>query len=63
MPWSEIRKLSDEDLKALWAYLATVAPVAHEVERTPVDLKDNPAIDDTMASVTGAAGLQGAAIE
>ena len=37
--------------------------VGEVVERTPVDLKDNPAIDDTMASVTGAAGLQGAAIE
>jgi mono/diheme cytochrome c family protein len=49
MPWSDIRKLTDEDLKALWAYLQTVPPVAHEVERTPVDLKDNPNIDDTMA--------------
>jgi len=47
MPWSDIRKLTDEDLKALWAFLKTVAPVAHEVERTPVDLKDNPSIDDT----------------
>ena len=46
MPWSEIRKLTDDDLKALWAYLKTVTPVAHDVERTPVDLKDNPAIDD-----------------
>ena len=35
--------------------LATVPPVAHEVERTPVDLKDNPAIDDTMAPVTATA--------
>ena len=46
MPWSEIRKLTDDDLKALWAFLKTVTPVAHEVERTLVDLKDNPAIDD-----------------
>ena len=50
MPWSEIRKLTDDDLKALWAYLKTVTPVAHDVERTPVDLKDNPAIDDRMAT-------------
>jgi mono/diheme cytochrome c family protein len=52
MPWADIRKLSDADLKALWAYLRTVAPVAHEVERTPVDLKDNPAIDDRLAAAT-----------
>jgi mono/diheme cytochrome c family protein len=52
MPWAEIRKLTDADLKALWAYLRTVAPVAHEVERTPVDLKDNPAIDDRLAAAT-----------
>ena len=50
MPWSEIRKLTDGDLKALWAYLKTVKPVAHDVERTPVDLKDNPDIDDHMAA-------------
>jgi len=55
MPWSEIRKLTDDDLKALWAYLKTVTPVAHDVERTPVDLKDNPAIDDRMAPPTTAA--------
>jgi cytochrome c553 len=51
MPWSEIRKLTDDDLKALWAYLKTVTPVAHDVERTLVDLKDDPAFDDrTTAS-------------
>ena len=33
MPWADIAKLTDEDLKALWAYLQTVRPVAHEVER------------------------------
>ena len=49
MPWSGIGKLTDGDLKALWAYLKTVKPVAHDVERTPVDLKDNPDIDDHMA--------------
>ena len=43
MPWADIRKLTDDDLKALWAYLRTVTPVAHEVERAPVELKDNPA--------------------
>jgi mono/diheme cytochrome c family protein len=52
MPWSEIAKLTDDDLKALWAFLQTVAPVAHEVARTPVELKDNPAIDDRLATST-----------
>jgi len=41
MPWSDIGKLTDDDLAALWAYLKTVAPVAHDVERTPVELADN----------------------
>lgn len=50
MPWSEIRKLTDADLKALWAYLKTVTPVAHDVERTPVGLKDNPDVDDRLAT-------------
>ena len=44
MPWADIAKLTDDDLKALWAYLRTVKPVAHEVPRTPVELKDDPAI-------------------
>lgn len=44
MPWSSIRELSDDDLKALWAYLRTVKPVAHEVPRALVELADNPAI-------------------
>ncbi|MET0595870.1 MAG: c-type cytochrome [Polyangiaceae bacterium] len=44
MPWSAIRELSDDDLKALWAYLQTVKPVAHEVTRAEVELADNPAI-------------------
>jgi mono/diheme cytochrome c family protein len=52
MPWADIGKLTDADLKALWAYLKTVTPVAHDVERTPVDLRDNPAIDDRLAAAT-----------
>jgi mono/diheme cytochrome c family protein len=50
MPWSDIGKLTDDDLRALWAFLKTVAPVAHDVERTPVDLKDNPELDDRVAA-------------
>ena len=41
MPWSDIAKLTDDDLAALWAYLKTLPPVAHDVERTPVELADN----------------------
>ncbi len=52
MPWSEIRKLTDGDLKALWAYLKTVSPVAHDVERAAVDLKDDPAFDDRTATAS-----------
>jgi mono/diheme cytochrome c family protein len=50
MPWADIAKLSDQDLQALWAFLQTVPPVAHEVPRTPVDLADNPALDDRLAT-------------
>ena len=50
MPWSEIAKLGDDDLRALWAFLKTVPPVAHDVERTPVDLKDNPAVDEHLTA-------------
>jgi mono/diheme cytochrome c family protein len=48
MPWADIRKLTDGDLAALWAFLKTVTPVAHDVERAPVELADNPALDDRL---------------
>ena len=51
MPWLEIRQLSDDDLKALWAYLKTVRPIAHDVERTDVTLADNPAIDEAATAI------------
>jgi cytochrome c553 len=31
MPWAMYSKLSDEDLKAIWAYLMTIPPVKNEV--------------------------------
>lgn len=31
MPWTSIRQASDEDLKAMYAYLRTVAPIANHV--------------------------------
>lgn len=31
MPWPEISKLTDEDLKAVWAYLGTLKPVNNHV--------------------------------
>jgi hypothetical protein len=46
MPFAEVGKLTDADLKALWAYLKSVPPVAHDVERASVDVKDNPAINE-----------------
>jgi hypothetical protein len=31
MPWPELSKLTDEDLKAIWAYLGTLKPVTNHV--------------------------------
>ena len=33
MPWSYYRNMTDEDLKAIWAYLRTVRPVENRVRR------------------------------
>lgn len=33
MPWGYYRNMSDEDLKAIWAYLRTVKPVENRVRR------------------------------
>ena len=33
MPWWVFRNMSDEDLKAIFAYLRTVKPVRHEIEQ------------------------------
>ena len=34
MPWTFFRNLSDEDLKAMFAYLKTLKPVCHHVDNT-----------------------------
>ena len=34
MPWSYFRRLTDDDLKAMFAYLRTVKPVQHRVDNT-----------------------------
>jgi hypothetical protein len=34
MPWSFFRNLTDDDLKAMYAYLRTVTPVQHRVDNT-----------------------------
>ena len=34
MPWAHYRRMTDEDLKAIFAYLKTVAPVDHYVDNT-----------------------------
>lgn len=31
MPWQMYGQLSDEDLKAIWAYLGTVPPISNHV--------------------------------
>jgi cytochrome c553 len=31
MPWNEYSKLSDDDLKAIWAYLRTIPPISNHV--------------------------------
>jgi mono/diheme cytochrome c family protein len=52
MPWHYHRHMTDDDLKALWAYLKTVPAVAHDVPREEVKLKDNPAIAEHPAPRT-----------
>jgi hypothetical protein len=34
MPWGYFRNLSDEDLKAIFAYLRTLKPIRHRVDNT-----------------------------
>lgn len=34
MPWSTYRNMTDEDLKAIFAYLRTLKPVRHQVDNT-----------------------------
>jgi hypothetical protein len=34
MPWSYFRNLTDDDLKAIFAYLRTLKPVKHRVDNT-----------------------------
>ena len=34
MPWEFFRNLSDDDLKAIFAYLRTLKPVQHRVDNT-----------------------------
>ena len=37
MPWGYYRNMSDEDLKAIWAYLRTVKPVENRVRKAAGD--------------------------
>ena len=36
MPWQNLRKLRDEDLRSIWAYLRTIPPVKNDVPETTV---------------------------
>jgi mono/diheme cytochrome c family protein len=31
MPWRQFRRMSEEDLRAIWTYLRTLEPIRHEV--------------------------------
>jgi mono/diheme cytochrome c family protein len=37
MPWSYFRNMTDEDLKAIYAYLKTLPPIQHRVDNTEVE--------------------------
>lgn len=50
MPWHLLRNMTDEDLKAVWAYLQTIKPVAKDIQREPVNVKDNPEIQEHAAA-------------
>ena len=39
MPWTEFKGFSDNDLKAIWAYLQTLKPVQNKIDQTVVELK------------------------
>ena len=40
MPWYAFQKITDRDLKSLWAYLKTIKPIKHTPpERIPADTK------------------------
>lgn len=39
MPWGPFRRMSDDNLKAIYRYLQTVKPVRNKVEKTLIELK------------------------
>jgi mono/diheme cytochrome c family protein len=41
MPWWVFRNMSDDDLKAIYAYLRTVKPVRHHVDKSEAYLDEN----------------------
>jgi mono/diheme cytochrome c family protein len=64
MSWNHFRKMTDEDLKAIWAFLRTVKPVANDVKREPVpEMKDNPEVNEHPEAVAaeGAGAMPAAA--
>jgi len=42
MPWSEFAKLNNDDLSAIFAYIKTIKPVKHLVDKYPVAKKNKP---------------------
>ena len=48
MPWGYFRKMTDDDLKSIFAYLRTLKPVQHRVDNT-----ENPSFCEVCGSVHG----------
>lgn len=44
MPWREARRMTEDDLRAIYRYLRTLPPIQNEVPRRPPDPKDSPGI-------------------
>ncbi len=39
MPWDQFQQMSDNDLKAIYAYLKTLKPIKNEIKEVVIDLK------------------------
>jgi hypothetical protein len=60
MPWDNFRKLSDDDLRAIFAYLRTIPPVKNEVPETTVPPEVQTAIARSYDALPAQAGKAGA---
>lgn len=60
MPWTNLAGLTDEDLRAIFAYLRSVRPIANAVPEEEVDPKAMEAIRAANAKLAAAMGPKGA---